>query len=62
MSIEIKVKVEKISIFNPFVGAYCEVSIEDAEKFIESANEVEMKIKELKGENKKSEKLDNNEK
>lgn len=48
--IEIKVKVDKVTIFNPMAGAFCEVSIENAEKFIESAKELEKKIKELKGE------------
>ena len=36
----------KVSIYNPMLGAFCEVSIEDAKKFIESAKEVEQKIKE----------------
>lgn len=37
---------DKVSIYNPFLNAFCEVSIEDAKKFVENAKEVEKKIKE----------------
>lgn len=36
---------DKVSIYNPVLNAYCEVSVEVAKKFIESAKEVEQKIK-----------------
>ncbi len=39
-------KQEKISMFDPTANAYREIPIELAKKFIESAKEVEEKIKE----------------
>ncbi len=42
---------DKISIYNPFLKAYSEVSIEDAKKFIESAKEAEEKIVKAKKDN-----------
>ena len=38
----------RISIFDPSVNAYREVSLELAEKFVESAKEVEKAIKKTK--------------
>ena len=40
----------RISIFDPSVNAYREVSLELAEKFVESAKEVEKAIKKAKEE------------
>jgi len=37
-----------VSYFDPSIGAYREVPLELAEKFVESAKEVEQKIKDLK--------------
>ena len=37
---------DKVSIYNPFLNAFCEVSVEVAKKFVENAKEVEKKIKE----------------
>ena len=39
-------KEKTVSIYDPSVDAYREVSIEKAKKFIESAKEAEKKIKE----------------
>jgi hypothetical protein len=36
---------EKVSIYDPSVRAFREVSVEDAKKFIQSAKEAEEKIK-----------------
>lgn len=41
---------KKISIFNPFAGAYCELDIEIAKEFVASAKEVEEQIKKLEKE------------
>jgi hypothetical protein len=38
---------KKVKMFDPNVKAYRFITIEDAKKFIESAKEVELKIKEL---------------
>jgi hypothetical protein len=38
----------RISYFDPVANAYREIPLELAEKFVESAKEVEKKIKELK--------------
>jgi len=38
----------KVSIYNPSLQAFQEISLEDAEKFLESAKEVEKIINELK--------------
>jgi len=35
-----------VSIYNPFVDAFCEVPVSKAEKLIKSAKEVEQKLKE----------------
>lgn len=40
-------EVKKISIFDPARGAYCEVDVETAKKFIESAKEAEKQLKKL---------------
>lgn len=46
MLISIKNKsMEKVSIYNPALKAFCDVSIEDAKLFIEAAKEAEKKIK-----------------
>jgi hypothetical protein len=42
----------KVSIYNPFLKAFCDVSVEDAQKLIESAKEAEKKIKESEKSNK----------
>lgn len=53
MLISIKNKsMEKVSIYNPALKAYCEVSIEDAKKFIESAKEAEQIIKQSEAKDK----------
>ena len=38
---------KKVSIFNPFANAYCELDIELAKKFVASAKEVEKQIKKI---------------
>jgi flagellar hook-associated protein FlgK len=38
---------KKVTIYDPSINAYREVSIERAKKFVESAKEVEKKIKQL---------------
>jgi len=40
-------KEQKVSMFDPTVNAYREVSIDLAKKFVESAKEVEKQIEEL---------------
>ena len=47
---------EMISIYDPAVDAYREVSIENAKKFVESAKEVEKEIKEREKEKEKEKK------
>jgi hypothetical protein len=37
----------KISMYDPSIDAYREISLEAAKKFVESAKEVEQQIKEL---------------
>jgi len=44
-------KEQKISMYDPSVNAYREISIEKAKKFVESAKEVEKKLEELSKEN-----------
>lgn len=38
---------KKISIFNPFAGAYCELDVETVKKFIESAKKAEKQIEKI---------------
>ena len=38
---------KKVSVFNPFAGAYCELDIERAKEFVASAKEVEKQIKKI---------------
>jgi hypothetical protein len=45
---------KKVSVFNPFAGAYCELDIELAKKFVASAEEVRKQIKKIEKEEAKS--------
>lgn len=45
-------KEKKVKIYDPSVGAYREVSLSKAEKFVESAKEAEEQIKAVKKEKK----------
>jgi len=49
-----KKMVKKVSVFNPFVGAYCELDIELAKKFVASAEEVKKQIKKIEKEEAKN--------
>lgn len=39
---------KKVSIYNPFVNAFCEVPLSQAEKMIENVEDVKKKIEEAK--------------
>jgi len=39
---------KKVSIYNPFVNAFCEVPLSQAEKFLENVNEIKKRVDEAK--------------
>jgi hypothetical protein len=39
---------KKVSIYNPFVDAFCEVPLSQAEKFLENVEEIEKRVAEAK--------------
>ncbi len=40
-------KVKKVSVFNPFKNAFCEVDIETAKKFVEEGKKTEKVLNKL---------------
>lgn len=41
---------KKVSVFNPFAGAYCELDIELAKQFVASAEKVKEQIEKIEKE------------
>jgi hypothetical protein len=43
-----KEEVKMVRIYNPFLDAYCKIPLELAEKFLQEAEELKLRIKEAK--------------